>query len=73
MTAKEMFEELGYICDNTKDWKIAYKGFNCLDEIIIYKQTKTFQKKSFGKNESIFNFKELKAINKQVEELGWNK
>lgn len=71
MTAKEMFEELGYIFDGTKDWKITYRGINCLDEIIIYKQTKTFQKKSFGKNESILNFKELQAINKQVEELGW--
>ena len=70
-SADEMFEELGYT--KTRD------GIDCW---CIYENS--LQKISFEKNErhifledrnddiALINFYQLQAINKKVEELGWN-
>jgi hypothetical protein len=72
MTAKEMFEELGYE---------IYKGF-CYIEYTKEKPINRYQSDScqirFYENDkkiSVYqnlDLQELKAINKQIEELGWN-
>ena len=72
MSAKEMFEELGY--------KFVSDDIN----YIIYEYDEIFRLK-FDKNNKIIDiwcerpmyntldFEELQAINKQIEELEWNK
>lgn len=84
MTAKEMFEKLGYECDVGCDG-ISYSQYidlpngdvaNC--QIDFDKVNKTVDKKvvqaGFGTKHypSRITFEELKAINKQIEELGWD-
>ena len=71
-TAKEMFEELGYKVfeDNEPELDsycivIATKEYN--HSIIFNKK----RKKIFFDYTNI-GIKELKAINKQISELGWN-
>lgn len=79
MTAKEMFEDLGF-----------YLDIETNDEIVVYSKNK-FNNTTFGfigartitfdKEMEIIYFDDvgevslllLQAINKQVEELGWNK
>lgn len=84
MTAKEMFEELGYIYDKHRDCIIVFEtwlnGFNELQyrEIVrfnlinkkrwVFKPMKTITLNL--KNE--FSIKVFKAINKQIEELESN-
>ena len=74
MNADEMFEELGYErnkskefiiyskkemkYNKTKKWEICL-GFNCIDKCLM------------DKNKQLFSLEELQAINKKVEELGW--
>ena len=77
MTTKEMFEELGY--EYFED-----DGFNCYKkekrEIIEpdYISFDRLEKDFFVSNNSVIsngitiNMQLLQAINKQVEELGWN-
>lgn len=74
MTAKEMFEELGRIQTITE--------YNDYKADIDYLDEKTEQTNIFfdleNKKVGFINIykisvQELKAINKQVEELGWNK
>lgn len=72
MKAKEMFEKLGYekICDDVN--YIIY-NFEEHFEIRFYKPQQEF---SIYYNDEIYNtidVEELQAINKQIEELGWNK
>jgi len=67
MTAKEMFEELGYKLINDKN--IVYKGTHFTGRII---HIAFFSDKQILITQSI-GIEELQAINKQVEELGWNK
>lgn len=82
MTAKEMFGKLGYDCDESCDG-ILYSRWvekNNIDyniqihiEKIPFTFMKTITKEVFNKSMPIeFTLEELKAINKQVEELGWN-
>lgn len=82
MSAKEMFEELGY------NELIKHKSYmfyiKPLKENPIYENdevhfefnfdNKTITK-TYGDDNSVYEItlEELKAINKQVEELGWNK
>lgn len=81
MTAKDMFEELGYIHeqDNVNP-EITYRTKHFISDItIIYfdLQDKTFSK--FTSSDSPFEsakvdditLEEFKAIQKQIEELGW--
>lgn len=67
MTAKEMFEELGYKLINDKN--IVYKGTHFTDRIIYIV---FFSDKQILITQSI-GIEEVQAINKQVEELCWNK
>ena len=75
-TADEMFEELGYRKNKSKEFIIYSKkemrynkpkeweiclDFNCLDMYLI------------TKNKQIFSLEELQAINKKCQELGWVK
>lgn len=80
MTAKEMFEELGYEITFENKYTLTYtKKFFVSDEhqIEFYKNIKCFASKCWS--DSPFedakpfelNMEELKAINKQIEELGW--
>ncbi len=71
-TAKEMFEELGYEKFGETTTNIVYKNkehyyfikFNLTyRSIMVHKPHTTF---------NLMNIKELQAINKQVEEMGWN-
>lgn len=74
MNADEMFEELGYERNKSKEFIIYSKkemeynktkkreiclGFNCIDKCLMVK------------NKQLFSLEELQAINKKVEELGW--
>lgn len=75
MTAKEMFEELGYKIkyhiENSKLLFIGYtfdKNTDVLEcEIMFNVRAKVFLSNMWIDN------KLYKAINKQIEELGWNK
>ena len=65
MSAKEMFEKLGY----EQDFHIAYiKYFNKEEDryIWFYQDTETIE------IQFDIDIEHLQAINKQVEELGWN-
>ena len=70
MTAKEMFEKLGYehIISNKFPNEIKYKY---LDDYITF----DFEDKTIWRGEDYdsagITMEELKAINKQIEELGW--
>lgn len=70
MKAKEMFEELGYFQRN-KDTFIEY--------VKIYDRNDSFANIQFIHEDKMVSMciiedyeKVLKAINKQIEELGWN-
>lgn len=77
MTAKEMFEELGY------EYNECYFEQE-LDEITYSKDGEYTPQIMFSLNHKVvkvyrqenksssFDMKLLKAINKQIEELGWN-
>ena len=79
-TAKEMFEELGYMCiDEEDDFSIDYH-ITCQCEVTkdYYNQDIIFDlldkeiKLATDVNYVVrLSAKELQAINKQVEELGW--
>lgn len=76
MTAKEMFEELGYNLDRAEEDSRLY----CKD--ILDKNTLGYKDSEmiyfddeyngiYFTNKEHLNINELKAINKQIEELGW--
>ena len=81
MSAKEMFEELGYKLMNDCEYYLFYEKplkenteyENDYLHISFEKKDKAFIK-TYGDDNSpeIITMEELKAINKQVEELGWN-
>ena len=81
MKAKEMFEELGYWIDEESKLEILYKmkwEISSTYWIGFDKTKKTFER--FITSDSPFHpsksfeidMPTLKAINKQIEELGWN-
>ncbi len=74
MTAKEMFEKLGYTLEKVIDDRyINYASKEVrLAEFYFDTKRKTFTKQII--NSAItepITLEELQAINKQVEELGW--
>lgn len=78
MTAKEMFEKLGYkLIKQKQQWQhlIVYerydKRFDETETITFNTSGRVIIKELNDENCCIF-INELKAINKQVEELGWN-
>lgn len=81
MSAKEMFEELGYELDERNPKEILYKmkweisSTNWISFDIEHKCFNCFitSDSPFTPSKSSkVSLEELKAINKQVEELGWN-
>lgn len=63
LTATKMFENLNFESEKTDEYLIYRKGwkeieFNLLDKVMYLSETS-------------FNAKEMRAINKQIEELGW--
>lgn len=72
-TADEMFEKLEYEKEKGDLDIQLYKNKNGYGEIIFDLRDKAIRA-SNDENEAIyFNVKELQAINKKVEELGWIK
>ena len=82
MSAKEMFEELGYELIRDCEFYLFYE--KALKENAEYENDYlhiSFEKqdkeviKTYGDDNSpeAITMRELQAINKQVEELGWNK
>lgn len=72
MSAREMFEELGFEYKKS-DFSISYyKEFRDYDDetYILDIDFRLFEKKI--SNDFSIDMPLLKAINKQVEELGWN-
>lgn len=70
MTAREMFEELGYKKDEYSKCICYYNPNEVNDEIVFYLENRTFNRDYYGHGNAI-DMPVLKAINKQVEELGW--
>lgn len=74
MSAKEMFEKLGYgdyfKCEN---FRITYQNFEKECKMIEF-DYKNKQLILADDSKEIFelSLEELQAINKQIEELGWN-
>ena len=73
MIAKEMFEKLGYELFIKSDNEICYMGKGnkwfisfYLDDKVVQCSENDFYTTSIG-----ISVEELRAINKQVEELGW--
>ena len=71
MSAREMFEDLNFMQIVNNDTMTLYKNIDNPDFYIefdnIYKTISGYQTYDY-----VCNYKMLKAINKQVEELGWN-
>ena len=67
MSAKEMFEQLGYKQTNNNTYSTCYKN----EEEDYYIYFYNYSKKIEVLHD--ITIQELQAINKQVEELGWNK
>lgn len=80
ITAKGMFDDLGYECDDSDKHYIEYKKyFDVVDAIFIISFDLLsnecgfrFEEESESMRLSI-NAKELEAIVKQTKELGWDK
>ena len=82
MKAKEMFEELGYKQVEKTNYNVRYEGqtgmINAYDFYIeMWRREEMndfFVRKATMQKEYVSNIfgAELKAINKQIEELGWN-
>lgn len=71
-TAKEMFEELGYKQDIYVNYVIIYRnGVKCIRFDLDLMALEVYRNFHYNNSDEI-TFKELQAINKQVEELGWN-
>ena len=73
MKAKEMFERLGYGDYFNNGLRITYSNFDKECKMIEF-DLKKKQLIFADDSEEIFelSLEELQAINKQVEELGWN-
>jgi hypothetical protein len=73
MTAKEMFEELGYKQEHHISYIKYYKEVEQCYGDPVEIQIWFYQiDECFEKNREVITMAELQAINKQVEELGWN-
>ena len=79
-TAREMFEDLGYSYFEN-DYIISYQNYS--EERKFVEFTKKYQSNTWKKDTKItmgddseegteLSLEEIKAIQKQIEELGWN-
>ena len=81
MSAKEMFEELGYelIFENKEVLRYRKNKWKDVEFWKVYELATGEKKRKFIKVSNVKNMsaaiiiEELQAINKQIEELGWNK
>lgn len=73
-SAKEMFEDLGYDYFNN-GLRITYQNYEISECKLIEFNLKKKKMLLADDSEEVveLNLKEIRAINKQVEELGWNK
>ena len=67
MSAKEMFEKLGYryMKSLSNEEHIWYRNSRIKNEIVFYLISKSIS------NDYAITLEELQAINQQVKELGW--
>ena len=74
MTAKEMFEKLGYELDDKPRFgsTISYTKY-CKDGCCRLNDLVFYSSKNIMCEETYITMELLQAINKQVEELEWNK
>lgn len=74
MEAKEMFKKLGYEYKNYAGYISYEKEINNTTHFISFdNKNHTVTKHQISDRYLSITMKELQAINKQVEELGWNK
>ena len=71
MKAKEMFEELGYEQEMKNNVIYYFKKIHIPKSDIVYSINFIVEKKEIFISKNI-DMQELKAINKQIEELGWD-
>lgn len=72
MTAKEMFEKLGYEQDLNNNFYIGYyKKINNKQRMFTFMRQFKYFTFIDNDNSCVIDLKELQAINKQIEELGW--
>lgn len=72
MSAREMFEELGYEYSYLpRSHKIDCFLDNDKEHHMTQHRAIFFKRKKLVELNGVFNEKELKAIYKQIEELGW--
>lgn len=73
MNAKEMFEKLGYRCikSDRSIWYINDSDVENYGSIEFWLFDCTFEETGNYGDPLMVNVKELEAINKQCEELGW--
>lgn len=74
LTAREMFKKLGYDLYLNANDKICYVRIDhkyCIDFFLDDKVFQCYENDFYTTSCSI-TLEELQAINKQVEELGWN-
>ena len=70
MKAKEMFEKLGYKYEeDTVLKRLVFQNGSMI--IAFYTEDKSFYKQ-YGYEPGDITLEELRAINKQIEELGWD-
>ena len=74
MTAKEMFQGLGYICERSNNMGIIYRHYTsdklmCVSEIGFWLPFREYYTNQ--KNGSFIDVRIHNAITKQMEELGW--
>lgn len=69
MTAKEMFEELGYKQIKSNELAMVYENEECYIVFDLFYET-VDKRMKLARTRSIY-LKEFKAIQKQIEELGW--
>ena len=73
MSTKEMFEKLGYEHFNN-GLRISYNNFEKECKLIEFQLNKKKMILADDSEEIVeLSIQEIKAINKQIEELGWNK
>ena len=81
MSAKEMFEKLDFKFEEQTDTYIAYGNRGSFEDCFVcfelnWKYIKCFYNKKYENSDSFpleVTNELLQAINKQIEELGWNK
>jgi len=74
MTAKKMFEELGYkLNEKHKEVVLEYQNYGNGNEILFWSILKGIAKNAITTSDvsEVITPLELKAIQKQIEELGW--